>query len=255
MIDSLLFLPDVVDLPADDPNVTDVRHAGFADAAFADDPGVTTARDDAEAAAAVAATRDGHAHAACEAWDDAAAALERSAAMRDRLVEAGLAGPVIAVRGWADVSSARVAAGDVDAARSAFARARTAAAGVDGLPADVAAAMRDLEAALGEAPAGTKAVADASSIPTTPALGVAADDLAGGLLWLDTTDEAANTATTHPAALDASAPAGAPVLVEAPTREPAAPARIAAIDDAVAIAHAGRAPGGLASRLRRLLRR
>lgn len=247
MIDSLLFLPDVVDAHAGEVSAVDLhlRPAPF----VAEAPG-TSARDDAEAAAAVAATRDGHAHAARGAWDAASAALERSAAMRDGIVDAGLAGPVVAARAWSDVAAVRVAAGDVDGARAAFARVRGATRALTDLPADVGAAIAELDAALGPSMADVaqdNATTTSLLIPT--AADAFSDERAGGLLWLDTTEDAPEVEAV------AVLPASAAVTPS----EPAPAARIAAVDDVVALTHAGRrtdgAPSGLASRLRRLLRR
>ncbi len=255
MIDSLLFLPDDVDGAAAHVHV-DLDPARLAPAAAG-----SRGREDAEATAAVAATRDGHAHAARGAWDAAGAALERAAAMRDGLVAAGLAGPVVAARGWSDLAAVRAASGDLDAARAAFVRVRTATRGIPDLPADVAAAIAELDAALGAT------VGDAPQVVTPPPANAATDApvdaFVGGLLWLDTTEEAAPDAISDGAGEprgDAPGVAPNPAIDEAPAAvvPTPAPPRITAIDDAVALAHGGRAPasgaGSLISRLRRLLR-
>ncbi len=266
MIDSLLFLPDVDGATVDVPTDHIPR----------DDEG------DAAAAAAVAASRDGHAHAARAAWAPAAAALERSAIARDALVSEGLAGPLVATRGWSDLATVQAASGDLDGARLAYARATGAAHGVATVPDDLRAALADLDATLGAVTPVRAGVAVGPTPPAgaaLPALSTparAADagdagmigDLADGLLWLDTTDdgvigEPPSTADTAPepstAEPDAAKPSAATSTGagNSPTRTP--PARIAAVDAAVALASNDDTPpsatGGLAARLRRFLRR
>ncbi|HEY0776353.1 MAG TPA: hypothetical protein VGD56_00160 [Gemmatirosa sp.] len=237
MIDSLLFLPDVDGLAADEASAADLA-LDLSPAPEPDD----VAR--AQVAAALAATRDGHAHALAGAWRDAATAFERSAETRDALVAAGLAGPAVAARAWSDVATVRVLAGDLDDAHAARARVRSALRDGDDLPADLRGALAELDAVLGPV---------AADMPPTAAATPAADPgpaaITSGLLWLDTTDDVVAVVDDPP-----TIASPAPVTPAAPT----APTRIAAIDAAVALAHPAErdgAPGGLAARLRRLLRR
>ena len=247
MIDSLLFLPDV-DLTA---GVVDPR--GTPDGGTLDAPAEDEALDevealDAQVAAALAATRDGHAHAAAAAWREASAAFARSAGIRDALVAAGVAGPLVAARAWSDVAAVRVVAGDLDGARAALTRVRSATRTAGELPPDVRAAFAELESAIDPAAAApiVEAVVELEAAP-----------IAGGLLWLDTTDE---TIEVLPAPVEAGTTTAVGVSpATPPTRSTDAPAvRIAAVDAAVALASGSpdeRAPGGLAARLRRLLKR
>lgn len=242
MIDSLLFLSDdVADLTVDvdlAPRLfgsePDLAHA-------ASDPVAASDPDADEAGAAVEATRAGHAHAAAGAWDEAATALERSAVVRDTLVAAGLAGPVVAARAWADLATVRLAAGDIAGAHVAFGRAHAGLRDVVGLPDALGEAMTELEAALGPVP-DVLVATGADDAVTEPA---------GGLLWLNTAGELPAPATAEvapPATADGAAS----------DEIPSPPTRIAAIDAAVALAHAGRGPegsSGLRERLRRLIRR
>ncbi len=248
MIDSLLFLPDVDGLAADAVSTADLA----LDFAPTVEPGDGMA---AEVAAALAATRDGHAHAVAGAWAEASAAFERSAGMRDGLVAAGVAGPIVAVRAWSDLATVRVAAGDLDGAHAALARVRAGVRDLPELPADLVAAIADLDAALGapEHPANPTA---ATSVD--PAL----EQLAGGLRWLDTTgttDAAGQDAMASDVPAEHAPASDTAVPGDAPTHDAPAPgARIAAVDAAVALAQSGdreRATGGLAARLRRLIRR
>ena len=272
MIDSLLFLPDVGGATMDRATMD----GAAVDDASVDAPTEYIPRDDdgdAAAAAAVAASRDGHAHATRAAWMPAAAALERSAIARDALVADGLAGSLVAARGWSDLATVRAASGDLAGARLAYARA-AGATDVDAtLPPDLADALDDLHASLGP-------VTPERTAPATPRATVAAvashstsddallSDFSGGLLWLDTTDDAVEhvspASTAAPSQTSsaiplttAEAPHGAPVPTDDTEPSSAPPARIAAVDAAVALAGGPVRPAttGFAARLRQLLRR
>lgn len=245
MIDSLLFLTD----------------------AAAAAPAAGVALDDAEAAAAVAATESGYAYAARGAWTAALAALEHSAAVRDALAAGGAAGPAVAARGWCDVATVRLAAGDRAGAREALVRARLARGSAHELPHPLATAFAELDAELAPgmpqadiaAPDTDVGAESAAEVTATPEAG------AGGLLWLDTTDD---TRTVEPVAVEPVTVESA--AVEALTPNPArsdgdgeqdpGPADSAAIDAAVALAGAAAggddgAARGWGGRLRRLFRR
>ncbi len=233
MIDSLLFLTDDIDVA-----VLDATPAAGAPVGSPAD--VQAA--DVQAAAASAATRDGHAHAARRAWAEALVALEHSAALRDALDAAGHAGPAVAVRGWCDVATVRLAAGDLAGARGAFVRARIARRHAHELPADLTAALAELDAEL--APGGAHAPSPAATAAAPDDAEFADATAAGGLLWLDTTEDDGEVELVAEA--EASGPA-----------EAAAPAgRIAAVDQAVALAQPLQAARmGWVARLRRLFGR
>lgn len=253
MIDSLLFLTDDVTTGVVDPDpapadpFAGIETLGVASTADA-------AGDDARVAEAVEATCAGHAHADRGEWPHAVVPLTRSAELRDALVAAEIAGPAVAVRGWADVATAHLAAGDDGSARAALARARTAARAATEIPTELEETLAELAGEL-----------DGTGYPTPSEVPVAPTaPIADGLLWLDTADVVEEETAPAPApdpiatAVDVpTAPVSAPPVPEA--EPPAAPARIAAIDDAVALAtperNAAPAAGGLAARLRRLIRR